>query len=739
MRDKFLFHKAIILIICLLFCSPCAKAQTDTQQTRPRRVTPDAAPPVQANNSQTNTGREPFVRVGLTTDARSATISADATLIATNDASGVDGALLSVRRVRIETGGILNSDVTRDEARNSNVNRSANLPRPVAGSNSNNETASSNIRLTARTFPLSTRELIVRSAEINATRTAPALLLRERDAIRFSSSSNETNSFVQLNGRAYRGSLEVFANRRGSLTVVNVVRMEDYLRGVVPNELSPGGYPEIEALKAQSIAARTYAMRNQGGFAAEGFDVLPTVRSQVYGGRSTEHPLTNRAVEETRGVVATYNSAPINALYTSTCGGRTEDGERIFGGNNTVPYLRARECAIEARLQTGAIRSSREIANLRDAEHMGSARAAALLSVFGFNIPARVTDSWLSAHMTIDDARMILSRISQLASRQTSPFDLSNDSTRPAQFCAALAFALDGESRARALMNTADVDYYLSFRDANDVPSAFRADVAGFIRDGHLTLYPDATLRPREQLSRARALNLIARVLEVRGLLRLQGAAARAATSNSLTVRGTARGADETFAVAPDVFLFRYFGEQSFPTRELNLIGGERVAFHRNAQGLIDYLEARPSASGASADRFSPYTHWTVTLSAQETAGRLASAIREANAGALLDLRIVSRGASGRVLDLEIVGTTGTAHVRGGRVRTALGLREQLFVIDRVRDSAGRAVSFTFTGRGWGHGVGMCQVGAYGMARAGLRHDQILRAYYTGIELTRLY
>ena len=735
MRDKFLFHKAIIPIICLLFCSPCTKAQNDAQQTRPRRVTPDAVPTIPANNSQTNIGREPFVRVGLATDARSATISSDATLLATNDASDAPPTSLSVRRVRVETGGILRPDVMGDEARNSNVNRSANQPRPVAGSNSNNETASSSVRLTARTFPLPTREIVVRSAEINATRSTPALLLRARDAIRFSS-SNETNSFVQLNGRAYRGSLEVFANARGSLTVVNVVRMEDYLRGVVPNELSPGGYPEIEALKAQSIAARTYAMRNQGGFAAEGFDVLPTVRSQVYGGRNTEHPLTDRAIEETRGVVATFNSAPINALYTSTCGGRTEDGERIFGGE-VVQYLRARECAIEARLQTGVIRSSREIANLRDAEHAGSARVAALLSVYGFNLPARVTDSWLFSQLTTDDARMILARITQLTSHQTSLTNLSNDVMRPAQFCAALALALDGESRARALMNTADVDYYLSFRDANDIPSAFRADVAGFIRDGHLTLYPDATLRPREALTRARALNLIARVLEVRGILRLQGATARTATSNSLTVRGTTRGADETFTVVPDAFLFRYIGEQTFQTRELNLIGGERVAFHRNAQGAIDYLEARPSASGASADRFSPYTHWTVTLSAQEAAQRLASATRDA--GALLDLRIVSRGASGRVLDLEIVGTSGTAHVRGGRVRTALGLREQLFVIDRVRDSTGRAVSFTFTGRGWGHGVGMCQVGAYGMARAGLRHDQILRAYYTGIELTRMY
>jgi stage II sporulation protein D len=66
-------------------------------------------------------------------------------------------------------------------------------------------------------------------------------------------------------------------------------------------------------------------------------------------------------------------------------------------------------------------------------------------------------------------------------------------------------------------------------------------------------------------------------------------------------------------------------------------------------------------------------------------------------------------------------------------------LREQLFVIDRKYDSGGRITSFVFTGRGWGHGVGMCQVGAYGLAKQGLSHTEILKTYYSGIELTRLY
>jgi stage II sporulation protein D len=102
-------------------------------------------------------------------------------------------------------------------------------------------------------------------------------------------------------------------------------------------------------------------------------------------------------------------------------------------------------------------------------------------------------------------------------------------------------------------------------------------------------------------------------------------------------------------------------------------------------------------------------------------------------------LRVIARGNSRRATDLEVVGTQGTAHVRGGRIRSALGLREQLFVIERRYDEDGRVVGFTFLGRGWGHGVGMCQVGAYGLARQGFTYEQILKAYYTGIELTRMY
>src|SRR5438552_5929822 len=150
------------------------------------------------------------------------------------------------------------------------------------------------------------------------------------------------SSPIEVENRSYRGAIEVFGNSRNTFTVVNELPVEDYLLGVVPNELSPTTFGEIEALKAQAVAARTYAMRNMGQSKNEGYDICATDACQVYMGEGSEHPLSSQAVMDTRGVIATYKDEPINALYSSTCGGRTEDAENIF--DEQFPYLVSTIC-----------------------------------------------------------------------------------------------------------------------------------------------------------------------------------------------------------------------------------------------------------------------------------------------------------------------------------------------------------------------------------------------------------
>ncbi len=491
----------------------------------------------------------------------------------------------------------------------------------------------------------------------------------------------------------------------------------------------------MEAHKAQAIAARTYALRNRGQFMLQGYDLLPTTRSQVYRGLVSENSLSSRAVDETRGMIATFDGEPINALYTSTCGGRTEDAGNIF--NHAVGYLKGRECAAEGRaaLASFTIKTSREPAELKEEQNVAAARDVALLTAQGFtSLRVKLSDSWLNDEVSVSEVRSWLATVARLA-HQIAPA-VTEDVDHPPAFATALSAAAFGESRASTLLNDADVEYFLAVRDAGDIPAANRADVAMLIRDGYLSILPDATLRPRDALSRARALHSIARLMEARNLLQLQKGTARPTAEDSLVLRST-RGKDQPVKISTDAFLFRQIGEAVFPVRSVALVGGEPVVFHVNSAGEVDYLEVRPAPNGAAADRFSPFANWTAELSlgqAQARLGRFAGGI-----GSLTDLRVIARGSSRRATDLEVVGTDGTRHVLGGRIRSALGLREQLFVIERKYDDGGRIVGFTFLGRGWGHGVGMCQVGAYGLAKQGFTYEQILKAYYSGIELTRLY
>ena len=591
-----------------------------------------------------------------------------------------------------------------------------------AGAKSQSSLSLNRVRLTSRASAPN-REVVA-----FATAGAP---LHSSAPVTFAS-TDEANSPVRFNDKPYRGRIEVFANRRGSLTVVNVIGLEDYVRGVVPNELS---FPALEALKAQAVAARTYALKNRGQFAPEGFDLLPTTRSQVYRGLSSETTLTTRAVDETRGIIATYNGEPINALYTSTCGGRTEDAENIF--NEAVPYLRGRECAaeIKAPFAPFMIKSSRSLFEIKDEKNVAFVRDVAVLTVNGFSLPLdKISNSWLADELDADEARNWLSATARIA--KTASYQPLEAANYPPSFSSGLIAAIYGETRADTLLNSADADYLLSFPDGGEVPPANRADVAMLIREGALTLLPDATLRPKERISRGRALHAIAKMLDERTTLGLQKGNTRPTTNGALILRAR-NSKEQPIVVSRDAFLFRQFGENVYQMKSLALVGGEPVTFHVSARGEVDYLEVKPANDGASAERFSPFTNWTTELSLGQVQARLSRSVR--GIGAVTDIRVARRGTSRRVIDLEVVGTNGIGHVRGGRIRSVLGLHEQLFVIDRVYSGNERVSGFVFIGRGWGHGVGMCQYGAYGLAKQGLNVEQILKTYYTGIDLTKLY
>lgn len=136
-------------------------------------------------------------------------------------------------------------------------------------------------------------------------------------------------------GKGYRGGLTLRANN-GKMMVINSVPLEDYLYGVVPQEVVPS-WPAA-ALEAQAVAARTYALHTMEENKGKLYDVSTSTDHQVYNGVSGETQATTNAVNKTKGMVMLYNQRPINALFHSDGGGYTEDSVNVWGSD--VPYLK---------------------------------------------------------------------------------------------------------------------------------------------------------------------------------------------------------------------------------------------------------------------------------------------------------------------------------------------------------------------------------------------------------------
>ena len=221
-------------------------------------------------------GAEPQLRVGLVTDAAGATIGGDAALTVAGD----DGAAIAV------------------------------IP----------------AKETVRIVPAGRGLRLIGAPGADAARP-PRLLITSADPA----------AQVSVDGRRYRGSLMVLRDSAG-LTVVNRIGLEAYLGGVVASEMGRRADEDAEALRAQAIVSRTYALRNLGRWARRGFDVYATVADQAYGGAGVEYPLASEAVAATRGLIVTHGGAPIDAFFYSTCGGRTADGTEVFSAAD-APYL----------------------------------------------------------------------------------------------------------------------------------------------------------------------------------------------------------------------------------------------------------------------------------------------------------------------------------------------------------------------------------------------------------------
>jgi len=158
-----------------------------------------------------------------------------------------------------------------------------------------------------------------------------------------------SGDFIRVNGRSYRGWVEIRKKRNGLLMVINDLDVEDYLLGVLASEIPPGW--KYEALKAQAVAARTYALYQKKTAGLRPYDIVATVNSQVYSGSEAERPREVRAVKDTKGLVIVYRGEIIPAFFHSSCGGQTENAAELWGID--APYLKGVDCECQLISQYG--------------------------------------------------------------------------------------------------------------------------------------------------------------------------------------------------------------------------------------------------------------------------------------------------------------------------------------------------------------------------------------------------
>ncbi len=521
-----------------------------------------------------------------------------------------------------------------------------------------------------------------------------------------------TSETIAIDGTRYRGAAIAHINDRGLLNGINVLNLEDYVKGVVPKELGPAVYDELEALKAQALAARTYVIKRRGDYEREGYDICPTPACQVYEGYEAEHPLSNQAVEETAGMILTWQGEPIDALFTSTCGGETSDVSTMFPNRNE-PYLRHVRCVENDYVELAGRHDSAAL------DHV-ELNAAIFRAFAGLSDDER----WTAA-----TAERSVTAASSLAGYE-QPKGFSLGSLRRGAVLEYLGQTLALADLQEPLLLPEDIGYFYP-----EIQTTLPAAKAGaFINKYRLG---PAQLLDQKSLAEAMSKDELQAILY--GWLEQQAAIRQArgkiASLSGQTVALRAEGKRRTFTIPQETRVFRSISDVTREQEIVHVLISDRAQVFHDREGRVRAVVIEANYDGAAFDRTSSYSSWVRSYSADE----LAESIRRRRPiDSVADLVPISRDEAGRIEALDVIDAKGgRTRLEGIPVRWSLNVPDNLFTFIRSEDPNG-VPRFTFFGKGWGHGTGMCQVGAYGMAFRGYTAEQIVKHFYTGIEISRV-
>ena len=509
----------------------------------------------------------------------------------------------------------------------------------------------------------------------------------------------------------YRGRIELLPHNSGRLSVINIVDLETYLRGVVPREMGPSEFPDLEALKAQAVAARTYGLANLGKRTNEGFDLNDTISDQVYGGFEAEQQMTDRAVEETRGIIASYKGKPIQALFMANAGGSTIDVREVFGGE--APYLKG----------VSTYSTDAPMLMFASASHYSQILPSMLteaqfkLLISGLLPPESLSKEKLNSAVISSDAQLLLSKI-------RARFNLDLEVTAQEDFTIlSVARKLGFDRLIVGQDRLSDASYMFgSLVDPKDMPLAY------FLLRRNLASYEDLTLTKNPDWKTY--INWIYLFWNELEPLQIQ--------EGTLLRTGQVRKKKEepkNINLDKDtVFAIEIPGGYYQLVSSLSIPAGDRLRWIANDQGRVMFAVHRKDPDGVSSERFHPAAHWKQEYTESEL---LALVTRRIPLKGIHSIEL-KHNPQGRVIQMTIRDENKSSYTfTGMRIRNLLSLKDNVFSFVSIGKSAQRR--WVFYGRGWGHGVGLSQTGAYGMAIEGKKFDQILKYFYTNIQLTTLY